>query len=110
MTVTANRLVVTARLKPGAADAAAELLAKGPPFDPEELGFHRHTVFRSAGELVFVFEAPQVEWAVRELADDPAVAAVFAEWAPLFEEPPRVAQEEYHWERLLQWERLGLGL
>ena len=55
-----NRLVLVARLKPEATAAAAELVAHGPPFDPEERGLSRHGVFVSAGEVIFVFEAPEV--------------------------------------------------
>jgi hypothetical protein len=58
---------------------------------------------------VFVFEAPQVEWNVNDLVDDPLVAVALAQWAPLVEGRPRVAQEAYHWERVGHSDRLGLG-
>ena len=54
-----NRLVIVARLREGAQLEAEALLRKGPPFDPEGLGFHRHAAYLTTGEVVFVFEAPE---------------------------------------------------
>jgi len=39
-----NRLMIVARLREGAHQEAEALIANGPPFDAEELGFHRHAV------------------------------------------------------------------
>jgi hypothetical protein len=36
-----NRLMIVARLREGAHEEAETLIAAGPPFDPEEVGFHR---------------------------------------------------------------------
>ena len=48
-----------------------------PPFDPEELGLHRHGAYLTAREVVFVFEAPEVEWIVNDLVDDPVLSSAF---------------------------------
>ena len=40
-----NRLLIIARLREGAYEQAEALMAAGPPFDPEELGFHRHAAY-----------------------------------------------------------------
>ena len=40
-----NRLMIVARLREGAHDDAEALMAGGPPFDPEELGFYRHAAY-----------------------------------------------------------------
>ena len=85
-----KRLMIVARLRDDAHDDAEVLLREGPPFDPEELGLERHAAYLTAGEVVFVFEAREVEWIVNDLIDDPAVAAFFAPWQPLVEGTPRL--------------------
>lgn len=72
-----NRLLIVARLKPGRHEDAELLVAQGPPFEPGELGFHRHAAYLTAGEVVFVFEAPEVEWIVSDIVDDPILSAAF---------------------------------
>jgi hypothetical protein len=97
-----ERLALIARLKEGAEPRAEELIAKGPPFDPEQSGFVEHSVYLSATEVVFVFEAPEVEWLVSALVDDPfqwPVADALNEWRPLVEGKPRIARERYSWRR-----------
>jgi hypothetical protein len=94
-----NRLLIVARLKEGAQDEAEELLRQGPPFDPGELGFMRHDAYLTAREVVFAFEAPEVEWLVNDIVDDPVLSASFAPWQKLLDGPPRLAHERFHWER-----------
>jgi hypothetical protein len=96
-----ERLALIARLKPGTRARAEELIATGPPFDPHEAGFVRHSVFLSASEVVFVFEAHEVEWLVGALVDDPfqwIVAEALEAWRPLIEGSPRIAREQFSWE------------
>jgi hypothetical protein len=97
-----ERLALVARLKPGAEVRAEELLTKGPPLDLQESGFVRHSVFLSATEVVFVFEAHEVEWLVTALVEDPfqwmVVDAIDA-WRPLIDGHPRIAREQFAWER-----------
>ena len=97
-----KQLAITARLKSGAEPCAAELIAKGPPFDPAESGLSRHAVYLSAGEAVFVFEGPEVEWIVDGMIQNPfewVVLAAFEAWRPLLEGQPRIARPAYAWER-----------
>jgi hypothetical protein len=97
-----GRLAIIARLKSGSEELAADLIAKGAPFDPEESGFDRHAVYLSATEVVFVFEGPEVEARVDDLIEDPfrwMVSDAFAEWRPLIEDQPRIARDRYFWER-----------
>ena len=103
-----NRLMIVARLNEGAHDEAEALLLEGPPFDPEELGFHRHAAYLTAGEVVFLFEAPEVEWIVNDIVDDPLVSAALAPWRKLVDGPPRIAHERYYWSR--ETSSLGVGL
>jgi hypothetical protein len=103
-----NRLMVVARLKDGSHEEAEKLLRQGPPFDAEELGFHRHGAYMTAGEVVFLFEAPEVEWIVNDIVDDPVISAAFGPWQNLIDGTPRLAHERFFWSR--EENALGLGL
>ena len=96
-----ERLAVIVRLKAGAEARAAELIAGGPPFDPAESGFVRHSIYVGTGEIVFVFEGDDVEWLIDSLVDDPfhwMLRQAIEDWAPLLEESPRIARERFFWE------------
>lgn len=103
-----NRLMIVARLREGAHEDAEALMAGGPPFDSEELGFHRHAAYLTTSEVVFFFEAPEVEWKVNDIVDDPVVAAAFGPWEKLIEGTPRLAHERFYWSR--ESSKLGVGL
>jgi len=103
-----NRLLIVARLRDGAHQEAEELIAAGPPFDPAELGLHRHSTYLTAGEVIFIFEAPEVEWIVNDIVDDPSVSAAFGPWHDLVEGVPRLAHERFYWSR--ESAKLGVGL
>ena len=105
-----NRMMIVARLNEGAHEEAEALLRNGPPFDPEELGFHRHAAYLTAGEVVFTFEAPEVEWIVNDIVDDPVLSSAFGPWRAILAEPPRLAHERYHWTRDEAKAGVGLGL
>jgi hypothetical protein len=97
-----DKLAIVASLKSGAEPDAAALLAQGPPFEPGERGLSRHSVFLSAGEVVFVFEGAEVEWTVDGLVDAPyqwTLSEAFAAWRPLIEGQPRIARLAYDWQR-----------
>ena len=103
-----NRLLIIARLQEGAHKAAEALIAAGPPFDPEELGLHSHGTYLTAGEVVFVFEGPEVEWVVNDIVDDPVISAAFGPWRGLVDGVPRLAHERFYWSR--ESAKLGVGL
>jgi hypothetical protein len=103
-----NRLMVVARLNDGAHEEAEKLLRQGPPFDVEELGFHRHAAYLTATEIVFLFEAPEVEWIVNDIVDDPVISTAFGAWEKLIDGPPRLAHERFYWSR--DESSLGMGL
>ena len=97
-----ERLALIARLKPGSVPRAKELIAKGPPFDVEASGLVRHSIFLSATEVVFVFEAHEVEWLVDALIHEPfqwELHEALDQWRPLVEAEPRMAREEFFWTR-----------
>jgi hypothetical protein len=104
-----NRLMIVARLQPGKHETAEALLRQGPPFDPEELGLHRHAAYLTASEVVFVFESSEVEWIVNDLVDDPVLSTAFGRWRAILDEPPRLAHERYYWARDEPKTGVGLG-
>jgi hypothetical protein len=96
-----ERLAIVARLKEGSGPRAAELIAAGPPFDLAETGIVRHSVYLSAGEVVFVFEGHQVEWIVDDLIDEPfhyELHRAFDMWRPIVDGSPRLAHESFRWD------------
>jgi hypothetical protein len=96
-----ERVAIVARLKPGAAEQARKLVANGPPFDLRGSGIDRHSVFVSAGEVVFVFEGHQIEWAVDELIDGPfhyELQRTFESWREIVDGAPRIARQQFAWE------------
>jgi hypothetical protein len=81
-------------------ERARALLEGGPPFDPGTAGLTRHVVYLSAGEVVFVFEGPEVEWRLDELVDAPfqwAVSSALDEWREIVADQVRIARPAYEW-------------
>ena len=98
MSDTSERVAIIAKLRRGSRERAKEILAAGPPFDLEETGLTRHSIFLSGDTAVFVFEGPGVHGLVSRLIDDPASAGSFSVWAPLLAGTPTLAHEEFSWE------------
>jgi hypothetical protein len=94
-----DRLVIVAPLRAGASDEARKLIENGPPFDSAELGFERHGVYLSGDEAVFVFEGAHAKEAIDQLLEEDSMAGAFARWRALLEGAPRLAREEYFWQR-----------
>jgi hypothetical protein len=97
-----ERVAIVAHLRQGSEPRAAELIAKGPPFDLAETGIIGHTIYLSAREVVFVFEGHQVEWIVDDLIDQPFhpdIQRALDEWRAIVDEPPRIAREKFGWDR-----------
>jgi hypothetical protein len=92
-------IAVVLPLKPGARARVEELLAGGPPFDPQAAGLERHEVFVSDEGAVFVFEAPERHILDRLAVEAPVWAAAQA-WKDLVAGPPRLAEPAYRWRRL----------
>src|SRR3954451_19084449 len=91
-----KRMMIVARRRADAHDEAEILLREGPPFDPETVGLEAHAAWLTAAEGVFLFEAPEIEWIVNELIDDPAIAVFSAQRKKLIAGTPPLAQEHYH--------------
>jgi hypothetical protein len=95
-----RQLAIVATLRSGTEEQARRLLESGPPFDPRERGFERHTVFLGANQVVFVFEGKEVEWRLDDLVDDQyawVFQAALEAWRPLIEGEPRIARLAYTW-------------
>lgn len=93
-----SRAVLVLPLVEGASEGVAELLRKGPPFDPDEVGLQRHQVFLTDSEAIFVFEADSAQAADRLLSSSRLWAAAAA-WKDLVAGPPRIADDVYSWTR-----------
>ena len=93
-----NRIVVTAKLRPGTEKRARELLAAGPPFDPGRAGLTRHTVYARGDLVAFVFEGDDLRRTLPALLNDRLRAGAFAPWAALLAEQPRLVHPVYHWD------------
>ena len=94
-----ERVAVVAQLKKGSAEGARELIEVGPPFDPQTMGFDRHSVYLSQNDVVFVFEGENAARKLASVVDNMVVSASFSSWAPLLEGTPQLAHELYHWSR-----------
>ena len=92
-----DRFMIVAPLTRGVGKAAEALIASGPPSISPRAARRPTTVFLSGGEVVFLFEGPEVDLALGDLANDPVVSASFARWAPLLAGTPRLARETYRW-------------
>jgi hypothetical protein len=95
-----QRVAVIAKLKPDSVEQAKTLLEHGPPFDPEALGFERHSVYLSDGHAIFVFEGAQVSALVQTIAAAGGEThEAFAAWERLLDGLPELAQEAFSWAR-----------
>jgi hypothetical protein len=93
-----RRVALVVPLVRGSRDAVRALLAGGPPFDAQELGLDRHTVFLLDDEAIFVFEwrgDPSVE----ALLTDPVVGQHASAWQEHVTGAPRIADPAYVWSR-----------
>jgi hypothetical protein len=98
-----NRLAVIAKLRRDVEAQAEELIDQGPPFDPSNLGFERHSVYLTGDHALFVFEGGGLDKLMRSVLKDPSTVGAFRKWENLIEGMPRVAREAYHWEREAGW-------
>lgn len=94
-----ERLAVIAKLKEGAAEQAATLVRRGPPFDPGESGFDRHAVYLSGDQVIFLFEGDAAERSVQEILANGTRSAALGAWGPLLDQVPQLAVEGYYWKR-----------
>jgi len=104
---TPRRLAVVVPIKPDAVDEVRDLLAEGPPFDPEDIpGLQRHEVFLSRDEAVFVFDSG-VETDTLALLEHPEFLKTAISWREHIVGTPRVAEDVYSWKRVEEVEELS---
>lgn len=98
-----QRLAVIAKLKPGTEDRAAEMIEKGPPFNPKNTPFERHAVFLSGDHAVFVFEGGRLDHVLQSVIKNPTTAGALRDWESIVDGMPRVARQAYFWQRGDEW-------
>jgi hypothetical protein len=97
---------VVVPLRQGALARVLELVAQGPPFDPDETPLIRHELLLTEREAILRFEAA-TEDGLAQLLGSFDLAAAVAAWGELVAGPPRLAATAYAWERP---ELPGVGL
>ncbi|HUK94012.1 MAG TPA: hypothetical protein VLU96_03040 [Gaiellaceae bacterium] len=103
-----RRLALVVPLKPDSHDAVRDLLAQGPPFDPEQIpGLDRHEVFLSRDEAVFVFDSGAGADALSPLLADPDFLKTAVSWRDHVAGPPRIAETIFAWTRVEEPESLS---
>ena len=100
-----RHLALVLPILPESHDAARELLAEGPPFDPEALGLDSHHVFLTASEAIFVFESKLGAAALEPLLADPELWQSAAAWHDHLAGPPRIAEDVFSWDRARNGDR-----
>src|SRR3954465_5435253 len=101
----AQRLLLTARLRPGTRERALEL-AGSITAQLGTSGFEGLGVSLSEREVVFLIEAREAELLLREILDDPVRATEISPWLPLFDGPLHRAEEVYYWSTVRPRHRL----
>jgi hypothetical protein len=92
-----HRILVAARLWPGAGERVRELLHGGPPFPPEATPLVLHEVYLLEDEVLFLFVTEDAA-AVETLAEPDFWAAAGA-WRELVAGEIRLAERVYAWSR-----------
>jgi hypothetical protein len=94
-----RRLLVSVPLKEGALERARELIADGPPFDPDETALERHRVFLLEDEALFVFETGPSSRKLEDALARPDLWQGAGAWQELVAGVPRIAEDAYSWDR-----------
>jgi len=105
-----RRILVAARLKPGAREQAAMLLRSGPPFPPEATPLVLHEVYLLEDEVLFLFDVE--EGVASDALRKPDFWAAAGAWRDLIDGEVRLAERVYRWSRerrAVTDSRFGLG-
>ncbi len=94
-----RRLAIVLPIREESRAAVLELVAGGPPFDPDALGLDRHEVYLTASEVVFIFESKLGADALEPLLSDPGLWQSAAAWHEHLAGPPHVAEDVFSWTR-----------
>ncbi|HEV8099179.1 MAG TPA: hypothetical protein VGP56_08515 [Gaiellaceae bacterium] len=98
--VAPHSIALVVPLRPGSRQAVRELLAQGPPFDPEQVPeLEHHEVFVSDEQAVFVFRSSTgIDAFALRLAEPELMQAALA-WREHLAGPPHIAEGVYSWSR-----------
>lgn len=91
-----ERVVLVAALRPGVRERAVELVEMQAEEEPVTL---RQGIYLSDSVVVFFFEGPEAEEAVREILNDPVRSTAVSPWLSLFNGPLHHAREALFFER-----------
>ncbi|HEY5100493.1 MAG TPA: hypothetical protein VII54_10600 [Gaiellaceae bacterium] len=94
-----SRVAVVVPLRPGAYETAARLVEAGPPFRLADSPLDGHCVFLTEHEALFVFEGPEADHIVEQIAGEASVWQAATEWRDLLDGKPRVADSVFAWHR-----------
>ena len=94
-----SRVAVVVPLRPGAYEAALRLVEAGPPIRLAESPLDGHCVFLTDREALFVFEGPEAERIVEQIAGEACVWQAATEWRELLDGNPRIAGSVFVWHR-----------
>ena len=84
-------------IRDGKDEQVRALLAKGPPFDPEQVGLRQHHAFVADHHVVFLFEAEHDLPSVRQLLSGGDLWRAAAAWRGTIAGPPLVSRPIYSW-------------
>ena len=100
MRVAPHSIALVVPLKPGSQNAVRELLAQGPPFDPEQLPeLEHHEVFMSDEQAVFVFQSSAGIDAFAAAARRADLLQAALAWASAWPARRHIAEGVYSWTR-----------
>jgi hypothetical protein len=91
-----ERVVLVAEIRPETLDRALEIVAEQTDQAPIT---DRQGLFLSDSVVVFFFEGPDAEEAVREILNDPVRSTAVSPWLSLFSGPLHRAREAAFFER-----------
>lgn len=94
-----ERVTLIVPLRKNRLEQARELIAAGPPFDPETQGLAHHEVFLTDREARLPLRRRQAADAVQRLDREPAAWRAALQWRTLLAGAPRLAHSAYSWRR-----------
>jgi hypothetical protein len=101
-----EQYIIAARLKPGKAGEAKEMLATGPPFDPSESGLSGHAAYVTADHVYLLFEGETARTTALQLARDHPVEV--SRWQTIVSGLPfRVAEVPHGARCVYEWRGTG---
>jgi hypothetical protein len=92
-----SKVAIVVPFKPQYKQAVEDLVAQGPPFDPERVALERHDVLVTDREVLFIFEGSAGEDMVRRLTAQPQIWRAALTWRKYLNGQPRIARQAFTW-------------